>query len=152
MMNANQEVTKATIEFEGVPCTVSRTSGKRGRAGAKATLHAVRGLHSPRQVLDAYKAASSVAKSVDTVWTDHAPDRENVGKDYRSGVIHGFQWRADWSTGCRVYLLIGTEYRHREDVRIAMADLRKFFEERLRTLPDCVEAISHADQRAWDPE
>lgn len=145
-------VQKFTLTIGGIPCTIAQIVAKPGKSGATATFHAIRGVHSVQAVMDAYKLAMKRAGAVKTDWTDEVVDREDVGKNHRSGAIHGFQWVADWSTGCAVYLITGPEYRHRVDVVTACTDLRKYFEQRLKTVPDSLEVIRHTDRRARELE
>lgn len=136
------------IEIIGLRCVLTFEAGKDHPRSTAAVLHAVRGVNSPKQLLEADKLARRHAATVKVEWTEPVEDRSKVGLDYREGTINGFQWRADWSVGCRVYLITGPEYRHREDVSKAYRDLEEYFKTRVRTLPDSIDVIRHTDARA----
>lgn len=132
----------------GIPCTIAEIVGVPGRKGVTATFHAIKGVHHPGDVMKAYRLVRERAAAIHTEWSEEVPDRDDVGKNHRTGTIHGFRWVADWSTGCAVCLVTGPEYRHKQDVLTAVEDLRKYFEQRLKTVPDSLDVISHTDRRA----
>jgi hypothetical protein len=147
MIQAKQ-VTRESIEINGIPCTIAQIVSKPGRSGATATLFPLRGVHSMQSVIDAYPEAMKRAGAVKTEWIDSVEDRSEVGRDHRAGTINGFQWFADWQGGCRVFLVTGPEVRHREDVRKATVELQAYFEKRLKTVPTSLDVIRHSDARA----
>lgn len=137
------EHTETTIG--GVPCTVAQVVSNPGKEGATITFHAVRGIHELKQVMKAFPEAMKRAGSVKVDW---AGGESSAIARPTSGKIHGFAWRADWSDGCAVYLITGPEYRHKADVEVAVKDLRRHFEQKIKAVPDVLEVIRHTDRRA----
>lgn len=150
-MKSKAQVAKDTIEVDGIPCTIATIVGRHGPGAKTATLHAVRGIHNPGDVVKASTRIRPQVGAVRVNWSDQVEDRSNVGREFRQGTANGFRWLCDWSTGCKVYLLTGPDIRHREDVRKAVDEVGKFFSQRLKTTPE-IEVIRFDDMRARELE
>lgn len=61
----------------GITCEFQTVTGRDGRPATSATFNAIRTIHAPKTVLDAYALVKGRASSINTIWMDPPSEGES---------------------------------------------------------------------------